>query len=165
VLNINKRGAEKNEMAMFSLIGTVFLLMFALFWTVAPMLDNYYILTDFKIQDLRYDVRVMTVINSADCLAFEDAFGGVHPATLDLNKLSGDNEEDIAFIRGCSSLGFNLNKKVSNFNFELTDSLGSQVSAFGANVPKDVVYNKDLLVRYVENGDTKTGLLEVNVWI
>jgi hypothetical protein len=161
MLDKNRRGMEKNEVTIFSLIGTVFLLLLAMNWLFAPMIDGYYVITDTKVSDLRYEVRTMRVLNSKDCLAFEDEVGRVHPATLNLSKLSGDNEADVNYIHRCSSL--------SDFNFKLIDSIGNQVYSFGSNIPEEVVFSKVFLVSYVDedyiaDGDMKLGLLEVNIW-
>jgi hypothetical protein len=155
MLRRNKRGSEQDPIVLFSLTGTVFLLLLAITWIISPMLDNYYVMTDFKIQDLRSDIRVARVINSKECIAYEDDLGHVHPTTLDLSKLSGDNAKDTNLLAKCSSL--------SNFHMTLKSASDSVVFSIGEDIPEES-YNTTLLVRYVDSSDTKTGLLEVVTW-
>jgi hypothetical protein len=153
---VNKRGSEQDIMALFSMPGTIFLLLVTMTLLIGPMIDNYYVLTDTSVSDLRYEVSFMRVINSKDCLAFEDELGHVHPATIDLSKFSDNKIENTDHLYRCASL--------RHYNFKLTDSNGEILYLFGEGIPEFVDYREVLLVRYVDVDDVKTGLLEVSVW-
>jgi hypothetical protein len=153
---MNKRGSEQDIMALFSMPGTIFLLLVTLTLLIGPMIDNYYVLTDTKVSDMRYEVRVMRAISSKDCLAFEDALGHVHPATLDLSKLSDNKIDNTDYLYYCASL--------QHYNFKLSDASGGTLYLFGETVPDRVAYNEVLMVRYVDGDEIETGLLEVSVW-
>ena len=98
-MRIGKKGFSSFE-KVWNLLLALALLAFGVFAVIMPAIGEYYVMTDFSVNQLQNDILTSRFMTSPDCLAFEDAPGVTHAGVIDLDEISNANNclDDEPFI-------------------------------------------------------------------
>jgi hypothetical protein len=154
--------AQGSPIKLVSMLGTVFNLFFAIFFIIMPMLSNYFIVTDFSVSNLKYDIISSRIINAPECLSYEDDLGNVHAGTIDVSKLTEDVIQKCISLRAYKIVFYD---DISNPHITETtnfDEFNKLITEFHGENWQDKMMSRKFLVNYFDDNDNiKTGILEV----
>jgi len=148
---LNNSKAQGIPMEFVNLLFTVFLIFFAIFFIILPAMEEYYIVADFSMKHLEYDVLSARILNAPECLAYSDSLGRAHAGTIDIGKYTEKQ------IKDCLKDQFYIVHYDAN---GVASVLGKDKIDDDGN---SKLINNTFLVRYTkDSGQTfETGFLEV----
>jgi hypothetical protein len=82
-----KKGFSSFE-KVWNTVLVIALLAFGIFAVLMPSIGEYYIMTDFSVNQLQNDILTSRFMTSSDCLAFTDGLDVTHAGVIDLDKIS-----------------------------------------------------------------------------